>query len=425
MQDTQAAVGAVPEKVLDLPARPVDRTHLVDRLFFLVGTLASVWLAWAVVRASFGISWWGLLLIVVFWLVLAYLTLPRLNRILSSIYVPDYFIGRTRTSDGLLGDPLNLAFRGTGEQVSSAMRRAGWVKADPVDLASSVRIVTSSLTARSYPEAPVSPLLVFGRMQDAAYQQEVSGNPSQRHHVRLWRTPAGWLLPGGHRVDWLAAGTYDRRVGLSLFTLQITHKIDADIDVERDFIVGSVTGVEPAATVEPLVDFTTGYHSRNGGGDTVHTDGTLPVVDLSAVVPDPGADPLASSDAPPTKAPFQVLLPAILTMLIGPLTLLTAVLDGSWETSSERVLLGIVVVLAASAVVCAIQMLRRSAWARRVLLSLTGLIVVTDMVAYEASPDSATQLSAVYHAGVMILVLLALSSEAATAWCHRGTGSAR
>jgi hypothetical protein len=44
------------------------------------------------------------------WLVLAYLTLPRLNRILLTICVPDYFIGRTRTgaphdADTTLGGP--------------------------------------------------------------------------------------------------------------------------------------------------------------------------------------------------------------------------------------------------------------------------------------------------------------------------------
>ena len=411
----------VPQKILDLPGQPIDRSHLVDRVFFGFGTVATVWLAWALARASVEVSWWGLLVLVVFWAVLAYLTLPRLNRILSAIYVPDYFIGRTRTSDGLLGDPLNLAFRGTGEQLRSALRHGGWIMADPVGLASSVRIITSTLTRRSYPEAPVSPLLLFGRPQDAAFQQEVSGNPAQRHHVRLWRTPPGWLLPGGHRVDWLAGGTYDRRVGLSLFTLQVTHKIDADIDVERDFVVASLRQAEPATTVEPLVDFTTGYHSRNGGGDTVHTDGTLPVVDLSAVTLAAGAAPLAPAGDAPTRSPFQVLLPALLTVVLGPLTLLRALLalDGSASTS-ERVLLYGVAGLASLAVVCAVRMLGRSAWARRWLLLLSSVIVVTDLVAYEVGggPD----LAELAHAGIMILVVLALSSSAAVAWCSGTTG---
>lgn len=413
-------VTTVPDKVLDLPGKPVDRTHLVDRIFFGFGTLSAMWLAWAIARASFGGEWWRLLLLIVFWLVLAYLALPRLNRILSSIYVPDYFIGRTRTSDGLLGDPLNLAFRGTGEQLSTALHRAGWTKADPITLASSVRIITSTLTGNSYSKAPVSPLLLFGRQQDAAFQQEVSGNPAQRHHVRLWRTPPGWLLPGGHRVDWLAGGTYDRRVGLSLFTLQVTHKIDADIDVERDFIVDSISTVEPTITVEPLVDFTAGYHSRNGGGDTVRTDGTLPVVDVSTVVPMAEPDPLPAPSSVPTRLPYQVLLPAILVIVVGPLSLVLAFLDGGpFLSTADRWVLGVVVALAASAVLCAIRMLGQAAWARRWLLLLSSLIVLAQLGQYEVTQTRATQLPAVYHAGAMILVVLALSSPAATAWCRR------
>ncbi|WP_257995863.1 LssY C-terminal domain-containing protein [Corynebacterium xerosis] len=120
-----------------------------------------------------------------FWAVTAYLTLPRLHRILTSMYVPDYFFGRTRTSEGMLGDPVNLAVDGTASQIHAAMTAAGWTLADPVNLRTSRRIVVSSVLGRSYPEAPVSPLFLFGRMQDLAYQQEVEGSPSQRHHVRF------------------------------------------------------------------------------------------------------------------------------------------------------------------------------------------------------------------------------------------------
>ena len=44
-----------------------------------------------------------MLLLIVFWVLLTYLLLPRLHRILTRLYVPGYFIGRARTSDGLLG----------------------------------------------------------------------------------------------------------------------------------------------------------------------------------------------------------------------------------------------------------------------------------------------------------------------------------
>lgn len=105
----------------------------------------------------------------------------------------------------------------------------------------------------------MSSLHLFDRQQDFAYQQEVAGSPSKRHHVRFWRCPEGWMLPGGCAVEWLAAGTYDRSVGLSLFTLQITHKIAEDTDVERDHILATMTAANPLITVEMIRNFSTGY----------------------------------------------------------------------------------------------------------------------------------------------------------------------
>ncbi len=257
--------------------------RVLDGFFFVFAGLAAVWLAYLGLSETFQLGWAGIAMGVAFWGLLAYLVLPRLHRILTAIYVPDYFMGRTRTSDGLLGDPVNLAFHGDRAQIEDAMRAAGWIPADPVGVRSSLGIVVSTLRRRSYPRAPVSPLLLFGRVQDLAYQQEVAGSPAQRHHVRLWRCPDGWLLPGGRRVDWLAAGTFDRAVGLSLFTLQVTHKIDADTDIERDHIVATLSA-DPRVVVDVIRDFSTGYHSRNGGGDSITTDGDLPIVDVRGVL---------------------------------------------------------------------------------------------------------------------------------------------
>jgi hypothetical protein len=255
----------------------------LDGFFFVFAGAAAIWLSYLLIDEAFRIGWAGIALGVVFWVVLAYLVLPRLHRILTAVYVPDYFIGRTRTSDGLLGDPVNLAFLGEGAAIEEALRAAGWTRADPVTLRSSWRIIASTLRRRSYHQAPVSPLFLFGRQQDFAYQQEMRGNPAQRHHVRFWRCPDGWLLPGGRRVDWLAAGTFDTSVGLSLFTLQVTHRIDADTDIERDHIVTSLTAADPRVQVDVIRDFATGYHARNGGGDSIRTDGDLPIIDVRAL----------------------------------------------------------------------------------------------------------------------------------------------
>ncbi len=261
-------------------SRRYSRGVALDYFFFVFAGLASMWLAILTAADVFNAGRWMIPTIIAFWALLAYLVLPRLHRILTAIYVPNYFIGRTRTSDGLLGDPVNLAFMGEREQIEHVMAAAGWTRADPVTLRSSLRIVTSTLHRTSYPEAPVSPLFLFGRHQELAYQQEVDGNPKQRHHIRFWPCPEGWLLPGGRRVDWLAAATYDTAVGLSFFTLQVTHRIDANIDIERDHVIATLHRAQPGTGVEMLENFSSGYHSRNGGGDSIHTDGDLPVVDL-------------------------------------------------------------------------------------------------------------------------------------------------
>ena len=268
---------------------------VLDGVFFLLGAIAAAWLAVLTVRQIVlgGIDeWW---LVLVLWLLLAYLLLPRLHTMLALIYVPDYFIGRTRTYEGLLGDPVNVAFLGSEEQVHDAMARGGWQLADELGFRSGLRIVTSTLSRRTYPTAPVSPLFLFGRMQEFTYQQEVEGSPARRHHVRFWRTPEGWFLPGGAKVDWLAAGTYDRRVGLSIFTLQITHKIAGDTDLERDHIVGTVERAVPEAEKSVIRNFSSGYHSRNGGGDAIETDGDLPILDVRALLPQGAGGPTATS----------------------------------------------------------------------------------------------------------------------------------
>lgn len=467
-----SGAGSEASEAVAEPSRPnrISLNALLDGFFFVYAGVAAVWLAWLVLTESFSFGWWGIAFFIVFWLVLAYLVLPRLHRILTTIYVPDYFMGRTRTSDGLLGDPVNLAFDGSEAAVHAAMAAAGWTRADDVTFASSRRIITSTLSRRSYDEAPVSPLFLFGNQQSFAYQQEVEGNPARRHHVRFWRTPDGWLLPGGRRVDWLAAGTFDRAVGFSLFTLQVTHKIDADTDVERDHIVASVLGGSPDASVEVLRDFSTGYHSRNGGGDTITTDGDLPVIELeggpdAAAAAHPAKAGLLSGtraggaprkrsayespvrlaqpvDPPPTmRRPVATTLGAILVMLrvVAGVVWLAALaltwrdvlrdeggIDAVPGSADDRALgdllvvilvvggLGLLVVLAFG-----IAVFRGSNAARLLVMAFTSLSITTAAVDYFAGAEEITIRTTLVTLSLDILVMLALSSRAARAYARR------
>lgn len=282
MMDSHTGAGAAGGTSAPKPKRRVAGTVLLwlQRAAILVFTLFVGWAIYALFVAEFNNHARQPWVFLIIWVLAAYIVLPRLNRLLSGIYVPDYFIGRTRTSDGLLGDPVNVAIVGTPEELRAAMLADGWSEPDPVTLRSSWHIVRASLLHYSYPTAPVSPLFVFSKKQNLAFEREVDGSPAQRHHVRFWSCPQGWKLPGGFDADLVGAATFDRRVGLSLFTFQITHKIAENTDLDRDLVVATLQS--NGSTVHTIRHFSTGYHSRNGGGDEIETDGDLPIVDVRA-----------------------------------------------------------------------------------------------------------------------------------------------
>lgn len=256
----------------------------------LVVPLKRVGLILVVIASATAVYWWsirnlglntvGIASLIVLWGMTAYFLLPRVHRFLSNVYLPNYFIGRARTADGLLADPVNLALRGTKKELIDAMGAAGWHEADPITLKTSWRTITATLRRQSYPNAPVSDLFVFGRKQTLAFQKEVDGNPAKRHHVRFWHLDKEVYLPGGYDVDWVAAATYDDAVGFSMFTLQVTHSIDGDVDAERDFLVDTIRGAKHAEKIQKIARFFPNYTHRNGGGHSYFTDGSMVIVDL-------------------------------------------------------------------------------------------------------------------------------------------------
>ncbi|GAC1571818.1 MAG: LssY C-terminal domain-containing protein [Sphingomicrobium sp.] len=170
------------------------------------------------------------------------------------------------TAQDIPADPVNLQLEGSEAAISCAFAKAGWSRADELSPAAALGIAISVLRQRAYPNAPVSPLYVHDQKQDVAFELEEGPSAKRRHHVRLWRE-------GPH--DWLGAASFDRGVGLSLFTLQITHHIGPDLDTERR-LVGNliiVAGGRGDGAISSNV--TPGQWHRNGGGDHYMTDGKI------------------------------------------------------------------------------------------------------------------------------------------------------
>lgn len=424
------------DKLSAAGARRWDFDDIVDAVFFALTGAATLWLAVILFlrSAHFNVAAIGWLII--FWAVVAYLALPRAHQIFTWLYVPDYFIGRTRTGDGLLGDPVNMALQGDEIDIHAAMTAAGWDRADPITPRSTWRTITSWLTRTPYPEAPVSTLTLFGRQQDFAYQKSVPGKPSERHHVRFWKTPDGWVLPGGRRVDWLAAGTYDRAVGLSLLTFQVTHKIDADIDIERNYIVDDILYACPDSYLEILPDFFSSYHDKNGGGDRVVTDGNLYLVDVVDVVAgDQETASYVHAHEVDVQARRQRPTPLVLGLALVGLSLLSDLVSayrwalnpqlliaevGEIEPSVLPVLLysflGSSMVLMVLILIAAVQMWKGHPKARIFLMSLLLVAVFQEFAAIGHAGMTNASFVSVLKVALTVLTLLTLSARACHEW---------
>ena len=188
-----------------------------------------------------------LLLITLAWASAAYLIVPRLWALYFRRHPPLEQMARvTETGDGHPGDPINIALVGDEAELEHAMTAAGWFPANPITITSSVRIAADTVLRRPDDDAPVSNLFLFGRRQDLAFEQPITGGPGNRNHVRFWH----WDEAYEDRLAWFGAATFDRSVGLSHTTGQVTHHIAPDLDAERDWLVSELQQAGVAQSVD-------------------------------------------------------------------------------------------------------------------------------------------------------------------------------
>ena len=167
-----------------------------------------------------------------------------------------------------------MALIGTEEELHRTLAAAGWYAADPITLQTSVRIAADVVLRKPYAHAPVSDLYLWGRRQDAAFEQPVGNSPKQRHHVRFWRSDE---LDSNGKPLWIGAATYDERVEISRTTLGVTHKISPDIDRERNKVVSDAVRAGMLDGYYWVEQFHQQPAGKNGGGDPYYTDRRLAI----------------------------------------------------------------------------------------------------------------------------------------------------
>ena len=203
----------------------------------------------------------------------------------------------TRTSSGIPGDALNVGLVGSKEDIVRAMHEAEWFPADPITLRTSIDIVGSVALDRPDRDAPVSPLYYDGKKQQLAFEKPDGRSADKRHHVRLWL-----VLEKGTdgRPVWLGSITFDRGVGFSHDTGQVTHHIGPNIDGERDLLVHDLRAAGLVEVFFQISGIGPTLIAWNGEGDPYYTDGEIDVARLVS-------DGIKRTEPPTTLPPPELI----------------------------------------------------------------------------------------------------------------------
>lgn len=183
---------------------------------------------------------------------------------------------RVQAADGTPGDMVNLVMLGSRAQVEEATAAAGWKQVDRTVTEAAIRAAISVWQKKVYTEMPMSELYLFDRPQDYGFARaQPIKVVAERHHFRLWETD--WKADDGETI-WVGAGTFDAGFEEDKRTGSITHRIDPDVDKERDFIgetlnaAGRVTDRAYLMPLDPVRQATTAH------GGPYHSDGRVLVI---------------------------------------------------------------------------------------------------------------------------------------------------
>jgi hypothetical protein len=173
-------------------------------------------------------------------------------------------------------DLINVMFIGSREQISAAFVAAGWAETGAPTLRTHITGIRAVAERRGFLGAPMSSLLVNDSEADMSWQKSLN-DMAKRHHIRIWKQESTW-----HGQDvWIAAATRDIDFAFLRPGQAVTHRIEENVDLERDKIAHDLKFTSCADVVDwwerPGVERVT----RNATGDAMNTDARLAVIRLN------------------------------------------------------------------------------------------------------------------------------------------------
>src|SRR5579872_812296 len=176
-----------------------------------------------------------------------------------------------------LGDMVNFVIIGSEKQVQSALDAANFHVADTSDRKAVLEAAMTTYESKDYLAMPMSTLYLFNRPQDFGYEQaDPIAMVASRHHFRLWKAPFTW---NGETV-WVGAGTHDIGFAKDKRNGSVTHKIDPNVDGERENIGSSLQKGGKVKSIAYYLPPNPVQDAKNATCDGYHSDGRILVVSL-------------------------------------------------------------------------------------------------------------------------------------------------
>lgn len=196
----------------------------------------------------------------------------QLNEVTAGMPYRAYAAGSNRASD-----LMNVLFAGSREEIESAFLAAGWTRARPSTLHTTIVGVRAVAEGHGDRHAPMSRMLADDREPDMLWEKGLN-DFSKRHHIRIWKQDATW---NGEEL-WIAAATRDVDFAFLRRGQAMTHRIAVDIDEERDKIAHDFEFTSCADLIDWWGRPGAPVTAHNATGDLMETDGRLAVIRLNS-----------------------------------------------------------------------------------------------------------------------------------------------
>lgn len=175
------------------------------------------------------------------------------------------------------GDMVNFVVVGSQKDMQDSLDAANWHVADTNNTESALKAVLQTYEKKDYLTMPMSPLRLFGRVQDYGYEQaEPYSVVASRHHFRIWKAPFTYK----NQTVWVGAGTHDIGFEKDQRNGKVTHKIDPNVDNERENIAGSLQKAKKVKSLQYYLPPDPVQDARNATGGGYHSDGRIIVIML-------------------------------------------------------------------------------------------------------------------------------------------------